>query len=398
MRSILRTSLYLTLGAFMTANIIACSDNDNGSDWSTEKEETLKAAVEPYVDNTVISTYKKMADASITLNTKCQTIKEAFNKGTLTTEMVKEAGTAWVAARKYWELSEAFLYGPADHYNIDPHIDSWPMDKVAVLAILNNKKQMALIEEQGVSFFTTSQYGLLGFHAVEYFLFELDATEDNSQPRSISKFTAPEVVYLAAVATDLCNQCIRLEASWANINNVTQEKKTVLTNAQLLPDTDYGFLMKNPGQGVGNKFYKNNFQECAQEIIQGCIDIADEVGNQKIGRPVNGSSSEDKDYIESPYCLNSIVDFADNIVSIQNSYQGSIDGDASLSDYVKTVDADLDTRVKTAIKKAIETIQAIPEPFTKSAKTSAKAKEAVTVVGTDLVDVLEEVNQALSKY
>lgn len=397
MRSILRTSLYLTLGAFMTANIIACSDDDNGSDWSTEKEETLKAAVDPYVDNTIIPTYKQMADASIIMCNKCEAMEEAFKKGTLTTDMVKEAGTAWNTARKYWELSEAFLFGAAHDYNIDPHIDSWPLDKVAMEAMLKNKDQMALIGEKGADYIlSVSGYGLLGFHAVEYMLFELDNTEENSLPRSLSKYTVAEMIYLTAVATDLRNQCVRLEASWAGMDNITKEKQDILTDAELEPTFDYGWSMKNAG--LGGSIYKNNFQEAAQEIIQGCIDIADEVGNQKIGRPVNGSSSEDKDYIESPYSLNSVVDFADNIVSIQNSYEGSKDGDASLSDYIKTVDADLDTRVKAAIKKAIETIQAIPEPFAKSAKTSAKAKEAVTVVGTDLVDVLEEVNQALSKY
>ena len=60
-----------------------------------------------------------------------------------------------------------------------------------------------------------------------------------------------------------------------------------------------------------------------QQIIDGCMDISDEVGTSKIGKPHTG---EDKNYIESPYSENSITDFYDNILSIQNSYMGGIDG------------------------------------------------------------------------
>ena len=42
-------------------------------------------------------------------------------------------------------------------------------------------------------------------------------------------------------------------------------------------------------------------------------------------------------------------------------------------------------------------IKKIPEPFAKSA-TGPEADAAVTAVGTDLVDTLEEVMTALSKY
>ena len=83
-----------------------------------------------------------------------------------------------------------------------------------------------------------------------------------------------------------------------------------------------GESMINAGQ-AGSKY--KNYLETAQEIIQGCADIADEVGKQKIGRPA-GVTTEgnvyDTDYIESPYSENSKTDFIDNIKSIQNAYLG----------------------------------------------------------------------------
>ena len=132
-----------------------------------------------------------------------------------------------------------------------------------------------------------------------------------------------------------------------------------------------------------------------EEIIQGCIDIADEVGNTKIGRPNQGGSDDDRNYIESPYSLNSIEDFQDNIRSIENSYFGSVSGDPSISDYIKSVNPSLDAEMRTAIDNSIKAIGAIPEPFAKNARSQA-ATNAVKVTGTDLVATLEKVYSQLA--
>ena len=88
------------------------------------------------------------------------------------------------------------------------------------------------------------------------------------------------------------------------------------------------------------------------------------VGNIKIGNPTgkglpSGGMEYDPSYIESPYSLNSIRDFQGNVISIRNAYQGSpsVDGTIqtathTLSTYVATLNADLDSRVKAAIQDA----------------------------------------------
>ena len=390
MTQFLKFPLYLIGGAMLVAGMVSCSDDEEviAGDDVTDKELMFKNAMTPYVNNTVIPAYKGMADNAIAMSDACDAIYTAFKNGSLTTEMVKTAGEYWNNSRAYWEKSEAFLYGAAADYNIDPHIDSWPLDKIAMddlLTDLRNGKSWNIDNNAG--------YGLLGFHAVEYMLFELSADGNTSLTHNIN-YSKEELVYLCAVARDLRNQCILLEASWAGFDNVTSQKQAILEDADLIPSHNYGWSMINAGQG--GSLYKT-YQEAAETLIQGCIDIADEVGNTKIGRPANASSEDDKNYIESPYSLNSIADFTDNIISIRNAYQGSNDGDASISDYIRTVDSSLDTRVKEQIQASIDAIQAIPEPFAKSAS-GAAADKAVTVVGTDLVDVLEEVMTALSKY
>lgn len=387
----LKKLLNITLAATFMIGFTACSDDDdnNGSGKEmSQKEKTFKAAIVPYVDNTIVPTYKGMADNAILMSDACNAIAEAFDNGTLTSEHVKAAGNYWNLCRDYWEKSEAFLYGAAADYNIDPHIDSWPLDK--------NAMEELLVDLRGGKSWTIDNnagYGLLGFHAVEYMLFELSEDGNTSLPHN-TNYTKEELIYLCTVAEDLRNQCIRLEASWAGIENVSTEKQEILAEAELEPSINYGWSMKNAGEG--GSLYKT-YQEAAEDLVQGCIDIADEVGNTKIGRPANGSSEEDKNYIESPYSLNSINDFVGNIISIRNAYCGSNAGDASISDYIKSVDAALDAKVKSQLENCITLIGRIPEPFAKSA-TGPEADAAVTAVGTDLVDTLEEVMTALSKY
>ena len=383
--------LNIALAATLMIGFTACSDDDDNNGPGNElsqKEKTFKAAIVPYVDNTIIPTYKGMADNAILMSDACNAIAEALDNGTLTSEHVKAAGNYWNLCRDYWEKSEAFLYGAAADYNIDPHIDSWPLDKNAMeelLVDLRGGKNWTIDNNAG--------YGLLGFHAVEYMLFELSEDGNTSLPHN-TDYTKEELVYLCTVAEDLRNQCVRLEASWAGMENVSVEKQDILAEAELEPSINYGWSMKNAGEG--GSLYKT-YQEAAEDLVQGCIDIADEVGNTKIGRPANGSSEDDKNYIESPYSLNSINDFVGNIISIRNAYQGSNAGDASISDYIKSVNPELDTKVKAQIEECIVLIKKIPEPFAKSA-TGPEADAAVTAVGTDLVDTLEEVMTALSKY
>lgn len=381
---------FLSMAALvaLSLGVVSCSDNNDDLEVKSAKELALEAAIDPYVDNTVLPVYAEMADKAILLSDLCETMQTKHAAGTLTSADVKAAGEAWKASRKAWERSEAFLFGPAAQHNIDPHIDSWPLDKAAMddlLADIRNGKKLDIANN--------FNYGLLGFHSVEYLLFELDASEQNSLVHSLN-YTAEELTYLVTVANDLRDQCVLLEACWAGMDNISEAKKKILEDAELDYGEEYGWEMKNAGK-AGSRF--KSYQDAAEEVLQGCIDIADEVGNVKIGRPNSASSEEDKNYIESPYSLNSIEDFEDNIISIENSYIGTRSGDKSISDYVKSKDAELDKRLRQAITDSRAAIRAIPEPFAKNATCDA-ADKAVKMVGIDLVDVLTEVYNLLGKY
>ena len=80
---------------------------------------------------------------------------------------VAEACTLWKESRQYWEWSEAFLFGAASKYYIDPHIDTWPLDVTALNRLLNSKDMMDDIE----NVVGNLNYGLVGYHAIEYIIF-----------------------------------------------------------------------------------------------------------------------------------------------------------------------------------------------------------------------------------
>lgn len=403
-KKMIKNSLYLFVGTMMTASMTGCNDDSNTSDTtsSSSQEQILQSVITDYVNCTIIPTYRGMADASIELHNACLAMRNA-GAGNVTTEMVQTAGNAWIKARRYWELSEAWLYGAAGDYNIDPHIDSWPLDKTAMDNLLNNPAQMAQMDPDGYYVGNMLGYGLLGFHAIEYMLFELDATGTESLPHHVN-YTEPELNYLAAVAGDLRNQCIRLEASWAGMDHITNDKQQILTDAELEPSFDYGSSMKNAGSG-GSKYI--NYNEAVQELIVGAQDIADEVGGLKIGNPTGHGEEDDPDYIESPYSLNSITDFTDNIISIRNAYQGCQDTDdyikpvnSSLSSYVQSLNPELDTRMKNAIQDAIDKIGQMREPFAKTARDPQfdAINQAAIAACNNVTDVLNEVLNLLTAH
>ncbi len=378
------------------ATLVGCKNDDNGSEDMSAKEQALKRIVADYTAKNVIPIYDSLANATIDLYDACATMLEKYGSN-LTEADVKVAAGHWENARKYWERSESFLYGPVADYNIDPHIDSWPLDQTAMDALLGNAETMKQIEEKGADYISNLGYGLLGFHAAEYMLYAHNNTNKNNvQLYPVSDYTRAQLVYLKAVAEDLRNQTVLLEACWEGINNVSANKKGILKEAELDGYTylsvGYAWYMNNAG-APGSSF--KTFQESAEEIIQGCIDIADEVGNTKIGTPCNAANDKDRNYIESPYSLNSIEDFQDNIRSICNSYAG-VNGGSALSNYVQSINPDLDTKVKKAIEDALKAIAAIPEPFATNA-TGTESKNAVKVVGTDLADVLSEVMELITK-
>ena len=375
MKTIIR-SFNLFVCAALLLGTAACEKDKPEEDSS--KDKFLQTVNEQFVDKTVVATYKTLADKALDLQEAFETL--ASNP---TDANVLAACNLWKDSRKYWELSEAFLFGAASKYYIDPHIDTWPLDATALNQLLNNDAMMADIENVVANL----NNGLVGFHGVEYIIFR------EGQPRAAADIPAKELSYAVAVAKDLSLSCCRLEAAWAGMDKVTAEKREIIEDAEMEPEDDFGEQMRLCGQP--GSLWKS-ITAGSEQIIEGCKTIVDEVGNSKIGKPYTG---EDINYIESPHAYNSITDFYDNIVSVRNVYFGGLGltspAEYSLSSYIKSVDQNADADVIAAIDNCLAKIQAMPAPFVLN-YTNPKVQEAIDGCNT-LNDALEAARKVLLK-
>ena len=115
--------------AFALGSLTACSDDDAAAAPDGQSDETeLKAVAQQYISATLHPTYALLADSTAQLFDALHAIKLKLQSApeTLTDAEVAGACDIFLAARSNYETSEAFLFGAATDFGIDPHIDSWP--------------------------------------------------------------------------------------------------------------------------------------------------------------------------------------------------------------------------------------------------------------------------------
>lgn len=305
----------------------------------------------------------------------------------------------WKVARADWENTEAFLFGAADEYSIDPHTDTWPVDQAALANVLRDNSIMSDIDNKVKQL----NSGLLGYHGIEYVLFR------NGQPRDISQITELEYRYVCAVAKDLYQATCVLQTTWEGAKSGTRYDETIsyLKSHNTLDDdgnvTGEGMSYKNFGSNFKNTpsaDYESDLDATIQ-IIEGARDIISEVGGSKIGLPWTG---QDDSYIESPYAYNSITDFYDNIVSCKNALYGSVGatqpdvksvvyfclnaGNATLKSQAQNVQEKLET--------ALTCINNMKRPFALNYK-DVSAETAINALDA-LDNALDAMEETLKSY
>lgn len=348
--------LFRTLAVALMATLtLASCEKENNND-VVDDDLQAQAIVEQFVEHTVSPTYTALA-----ANTEALANQLAALKANPTDAGVQQACETFLAAREQWEKSEAFLFGAAGDFGIDPHIDSWPLDEDAFNTLMSSPAMLEALDAENGDVVAGERLGnaLLGFHGIEYILFR------NGQPRSANDITADQWKYVVAVAGDLRNRCYQLEVGWlgdaAPAAHIEKLDDLEMPYTVAGGDYSYGENLKNAG--VAGSTYSSR-QAALMAILQGCSDIADEVGSSKIYAAWHG---EDVTYIESPYSYMSITDFRNNIVSIQNAYMGGVasqrNESRSLHSYMHQMDAALDAKVVAAIENALAKINAMPAPF-----------------------------------
>lgn len=422
MTKIFKTMLFFLAATALTLNFSSCSSDDNDGEDSEilkEKNAAIQALVQDYLDDVVFPTYTHLANSADELNTKITAFNAKLQAGTPVTDAeIKAICDNYKEARKHWEESEAFLYGAASNFNIDPHIDSWPLDVEMLKSILVKDEVIAKLNaSDGVEYArkTLKEDGQLGFHGVEFIFFRdgearpASYFNNNESESYLNYFSGvdvkaqAEVVYAKAVAGDLRDKVFQLEVAWEGSAAAESHRSRVqecqdngsfgsdykTTSGTGLCFGDDLLAAGTSQSSLASSSLKKVFETI---LISGCSDICSEVADQKLGQAYRastgmGTSEDDPNYIESPYSYNSFTDFYDNIMSIQNSLYSNIEGSSakstSLMAYLKKYNPEEAALLQEKLSAAFSALNACKNsgtPFVKNPGASC-VSEAITAVG-----------------
>lgn len=357
------------------ATFTACDDDENVE--QIDYDTALEAVAKQYVNNVVYPTYTNLAVHATTLYNACVNMQTKFNAGTLSQSDVDAACDAFKLAREQWELSEAWLYGAASDYEIDPHIDSWPLDQNQMAEFLSTPSMVEGLHSDDPIAFVSENNGTfdtaLGFHGIEFVLFRdgenrpYTAFSGNETHKSFDGKTvscAEEIAFLVAVSGDLRDHTYWLEVAWeGTAADATHQSRVATlgytTKAQNGTGLYYGEDVLQAG--TASSTYKSRVASIASILDAGCSNICQEVYQQKLGQAYRcatgqGESEDAPDYIESPYSHRSFIDYQDNIRSIRNTLYGSLDGTVNSNSILRFLEdnnyseaSDLDTKLEAAI-------------------------------------------------
>ena len=336
---------------------------------TSEQETYLRNVLTTLVNNVIVPTYTDLAD-------DVEDLEKTLNGLTvsnITQSQINKACDDFKDARENWERSEAFLMGAASDFDVDPTIDSWPLNRALLLNYFNNGMNDEMLEDATI----------LGFHALEFILFR------NGQPRKVAElqtndtyknFTgvsgAKELAYAQTICKLLKERCFQLQVAWEGETAKNASRMAAVKAAGLEYKTEnglsYGENLTSAGVNAKSTFptLKAAIAQVLSDDEGSCVAIATEVGTAKIANPF---SAGDISYVESPYSYNSITDFQDNIRSIRNVWYGSTNGTAasnSFSGFFTSVgQSATNTSVVNAFQNAITRIGQMPAPFVKYCST-----------------------------
>jgi predicted lipoprotein len=320
------------LSILVSVTLLSACGSDNDDD-NTSFDFDATPLITNLTEDVIVAGY-------VDLNTKAEAFIAAIT--TLSTDKTEAnlaaAQQAWKDVRQPWEQGESHIFGPVDSLSIDPHLDSWPLNTSDLQALLENQDSFTADSVRN------SNDDVQGFHTMEFLLFG-DGVEDNT--KAITEMTDLEIEYLAATAEVFNGYTQDLEDAWlvaSDANNASSE-----AYKDYLLETD-------------NEIYSSQVG-VVEELVNGLIGIVDEVGNGKIAEPFGSDiNSIDTSLVESQYSWNSLADFTNNIIGVQNVYRGEFEDAADaqgIIDFVDAADSELASRVDEEIATVIANIQAI---------------------------------------
>ena len=254
------------------------------------------------VNKVVLPSYENLVAKSSSFNRSLTKLVNNPTAGNL-----KSAQKQWRQARKSWEITETWAYGPAETLDFDPNLDDWPVSKLELSSALGANSK-----------FTSNTFSRLdttskGFHGIEYVLF----SKDNA-----SNLSENELAYLRIAGQDLEDNSIGLLNAW------------------------------NGPKGFGVTGVEANPEAAIKDILAGMEGCLAEVADGKLG---GAFDSSDEGELESVFSGNTGTDVVFNISGVKKAWE-----DSQVKAYVTRSNSDLAEKLSNHIDKSLILAQSLP--------------------------------------
>jgi putative iron-regulated protein len=328
----------------------ACSKSAGSG--STEGFTSVEGdVITDFVNKTGLPQYDSLVSTGKALNTAITNLNTNATIASLQT-----AQAAWRSMRTVWERCEGFLIGPVEANDYDPNSDTWPTDYHQMDSLLTSNNTLTVTDVQNLP------QTLRGYHPIEYLIF------GGGGSRTVGELDARKMQYLVSLSNDLLNNdVIPLQASWTT--SPVNYAQAILT------------------AGKGSTTYSTR-QAFFLDVVgdNGMAGICNEVGEQdEDGKMYNPYITKDSSLTESPYSGNSLIDFRNNIVGLQQVYMG-LNGGKGLKDLVAAKNTSLDNQIQTAINTAVSSFDNI------SGTNNERYEEAIFDRRTQILQTITQLN------
>lgn len=261
----------------------------------------------------------------------------------------------WYETRTAWEQSEAFLFGPVATLELDPSIDSWPVNFVDIDSVISNNSTFP------DSYIDSLNPTLKGFHPIEYLIFGQNGN------RQYTELSARQKDYLAALSKHLQRTTARMYHEWSATGG------------------NFGAQLTQAGSSASQ--YASR-KDALLEIVDAMAGIVEEVGTGKIEEPF---ASKDPSLEESPFARNSFRDFRNNLRGVQNVYTGKYTMQGSgIQLIVQQYNKSLDLKIQQKVQQCIDNLGAYQVSFGDAINSQPGAIQSTQAMLADLQQVLEE--------
>src|ERR1700744_3281656 len=156
----MKTKHIALLSAAALISTTACHKDKTTTDPTPASTPTSAQVIADFCTHVAAPDYTDMYNNAVTFQTAEASFYANPNDNDLNTMRA-----SWKAMRAAYESGEGFLIGPIATQNLDPNIDTWPVEQNGLDSILNSSTTL------DVNYINNLQPSLKGFHPVEYLIF-----------------------------------------------------------------------------------------------------------------------------------------------------------------------------------------------------------------------------------